>query len=230
MTPHTNSAHWKKAAQPNRTPFSGASGMKRTGLLSAVLVGALVLTACGSDDVDDNDTSSSSTTTSTTEVSSAESSTEESQQASSSAEEAEETVEPSSETAEASSTTTEQANAAAPVLAKVDQDALAIRALVMGLNNTETLREYMEYIPLHTCSRVVNNAGGWESFDFNSVDPDLQAQLEASVENTRVDDVTNIVVNGTTATGDVTSTTAGTGTTSETMTFEYENNSWTFCQ
>lgn len=219
LTPHTNSARLKNTAQLIRTPLRGE---KRTGLLSAVLVGALALTACGSDDVDANDTSSSSATS----VTSAESSALESQTV---AESAQETAEPISETA-AAPEAAEQAPAAVAPSVEVDQDAVAIRALVMGLNNTETLREYMEYIPLHTCSRVVNSAGGWESFDFSSVDPELQAQLEASVENTHVDDVTNIVVNGTTATGDVTSTTAGAGTTSETMAFEYENNTWTFCQ
>lgn len=204
-------------------------GKKKLQIAATFVAASVLLGACGSNDEDsENAASSSNSATSSSSAAASSSSSESSSSVaeSSSAAETETTTQQAAEDANNGS----GAQQAAPAPAPVNQDEVAIRSLVLGLNNVNTLREYMEYIPLHTCSRVVNSAGGWESFDFSSLDPDLQSQIEAEVTNTQVDDVTDIVVNGDTATANIVSTTAGEGTTTEPMTFERENNSWTFCQ
>lgn len=206
------------------------------------LAAGLSLTACSSDDNGDDTDASTSASASASASANASASASETNESSA----AESTVD--SDTTVIASATAENnagvaadgqnnsqsgsnsgAQAAGSGPRQENQDAIAIRGMVMGINQSSNLKEYIEYIPRNTCSRVLNNSGGWSNFDLEALDPVTRTQLEMGVENTHVDDVTDIVVNGTTATGNIVTTTDGV-TSSESMTFAFEGNAWTFCK
>lgn len=104
--------------------------------------------------------------------------------------------------------------------------AQAIESLVRNQQNATTLREYMSYIPNHSCQRIMDTQG---AFDVSQI-PDTPLNefgpfLEASPS---IDSVTDIQVNGNEASAVVTATSGG-QTTTATQRFLYEDNQWKFC-
>ncbi|MBC3185260.1 hypothetical protein H7347_01490 [Corynebacterium sp. zg-331] len=109
------------------------------------------------------------------------------------------------------------------------QDAEAIRALVTGFNDETSMRRKMEYLPQHTCSRVIQENGGPEAFDFSAI-PDVNlAEMPGGEQyNSSVTEVRDIVVDGDQASATVVAT-SNNGPSEATQRFSRENGAWTFC-
>ncbi|MDP9851398.1 hypothetical protein [Corynebacterium lowii] len=109
------------------------------------------------------------------------------------------------------------------------QDSEAIRTLVTGFNNETTMRRKMEYLPEHTCSRVIQENGGPEAFDFSAIpDVDLNQMPGGEQYDSSVAEVRDIVVDGDQASATVVANTNN-GPSEATQRFSRENGSWTFC-
>ncbi|WPF65397.1 MULTISPECIES: hypothetical protein [unclassified Corynebacterium] len=109
------------------------------------------------------------------------------------------------------------------------QDAEAIRTLVTGFNNETSMRRKMEYLPQHTCSRVIQENGGPEAFDFSAIpDVNLNDMPGGEQYDSSVTEVRDIMVDGDQASATVVATSNG-APSEATQRFTRENGAWTFC-
>lgn len=216
------------------------SKWKKT-LVASTVIATLALSACGSSDEEDTAAAGSSATPTSSAVvtsaaessalqSSAADATDVSSDAAAPEAEAEAAaVDPAVDPAAA----LEQAQIAVTELQPVqgqpasDADAAAITSLVTNINNETTLRGYIAYVPNRTCSRVIEANGGQAALDF-SVIPDAPLSTIPEAADSHVDGVSDIVINGNTASATVTATSNG-QTTTGTQRFLNEGGNWLFC-
>ncbi len=206
--------------------------------IAAVMVAPLVLAACGSDGEETDVTTSSTTTQSTTTKSST---TEETTTEETTVEESTEAPAPEPTTEAADPAAQDRAAALPPTpeltlaeLTPVDngqaanpEDAQAIEGLIRGAVNQTTVRGMMEYPVKNFCSRVINANGGAAAMDFSQF-PDIPLSAIPGADSGTVDSVSDIVVNGDTASAWVVASADG-QTDSATQRFLRENGRWMFC-
>ncbi|MFP7364510.1 hypothetical protein SFC07_01820 [Corynebacterium callunae] len=208
-------------------------------VFAAFMAAPLFLAACGSDESSSEVASSSTTTASTTASSSASSTASSSTAASSSAT----TAPATSAAAEPADGAAQQAEIEAlsqelsenPItfaeLAPVEngqaaspEDSAAIESLIRGASQATTLRSSLGYMLNNTCTRVLEQSGGTGAIDLNTI-PDVPLSGEGTGT---VDSVSDIAVNGETASAWVVAT-AGDQTDSGTQRFLREGGQWKFC-
>lgn len=109
------------------------------------------------------------------------------------------------------------------------EQAAAIEGLIRGVAKETSLRGYLTYIPNNTCSRVIEANGGMAALDVSQV-PDVALAAYPQFQNAQVsiDSVSDIQVQGDTASAVVTATSGGESTTA-TQRFLNEGGSWKFC-
>ncbi|ARU46437.1 hypothetical protein [Corynebacterium silvaticum] len=111
-----------------------------------------------------------------------------------------------------------------------DADRQAIENLVRGINGARTIRDYIGYVPAHTCQRVINEQGGPAAFDLSQFpDVPLDDFEEYRKAKPSIDNVDSVQVNGNIASASVTATANG-DTNTATQRFERENGKWKFCR
>lgn len=198
---------------------------------------ALVLTACG----DEGDSKENKTTSATTSSSRATTASETSEAAA-----APSTEEPAPESPtpapQGNNTPPAALNEAMPELTyndvppidggapATDGDRQAIENLVRGINGAKTIRDYIGYVPAHTCQRVINEQGGPAAFDLSRFpDVPLDDFEEYRKAKPSIDNVDSVQVNGNIASASVTATANG-DTNTATQRFERENGEWKFCR
>lgn len=201
--------------------------------IASALVTPLVLAACGNSDSDAegaNASSSSSTSSSTpsstassmsSEASTSESPTEDPVEESSVAD-AESAHAPAGITPEVTFANLDPINTGQPAS---PEQAAAIDGLVRGQLNETTLRPFMAYIPNNTCSRVLEEQGAGQ-MNFNDI-PDLPLSAIGADSGT-IDSITDIEVDGDTASALVTASASGT-TDTGVQRFLLEDGRWKFC-
>ena len=214
------------------------SKWKKT-LVASTVIATLALSACGSSDEEDTAAAGSSATpTSSTVVTSAAESSALQSSAADATDVSSDAAAPEAEAAAVDpavdpAAALEQAQIAVTELQPVqgqpasDADAAAITSLVTNINNETTLRGYIAYVPNHTCSRVIEANGGQAALDF-SVIPDAPLSTIPEAADSHVDGVSDIVINGNTASATVTATSNG-QTTTGTQRFLNEGGNWLFC-
>lgn len=218
------------------------SKWKKT-LVASTVIATLALSACGSSDEEDTAAAGSSATptSSTVVTSAAESSALQSSAADATDVSSDAAAPEAAPEAEAAAVdpavdpaaALEQAQIAVTELQPVqgqpasDADAAAITSLVTNINNETTLRGYIAYVPNRTCSRVIEANGGQAALDF-SVIPDAPLSTIPEAADSHVDGVSDIVINGNTASATVTATSNG-QTTTGTQRFLNEGGNWLFC-
>lgn len=206
-------------------------------VLACATAGVMVLTACGSDG-DSSDSSANKTSTGTSTSKSA------------SAKTGEPSDVPASESAApAPSPENEQPAPGHPAPGPIDnpeisfipqapvadgapasaEDQQAIEGLVRGIMNATTVRQFMGYIPQNTCARYLEANGGLAAMNIDQI-PDVPLADFPQYAHARptIDSVTDIQVNGDSASATVTSTADG-QTNSAVQRFARENGRWTFC-
>lgn len=109
------------------------------------------------------------------------------------------------------------------------EDRQAIEGLVRGIMNATTVRQFMGYIPQNTCARYLEANGGLAAMNIDQI-PDVPLADFPQYAHARptIDSVTDIQVNGDSASATVTSTADG-QTNSAVQRFARENGRWTFC-
>lgn len=109
------------------------------------------------------------------------------------------------------------------------EDQQAIEGLVRGIMNATTARQFMGYIPQNTCARYLEANGGLAAMNIDQI-PDVPLADFPQYAHARptIDSVTDIQVNGDSASATVTSTADG-QTNSAVQRFARENGRWTFC-
>ncbi|CAB1017964.1 hypothetical protein FRC0522_01493 [Corynebacterium diphtheriae] len=206
-------------------------------VLACATAGVMVLTACGSDG-DSSDSSANKTSTGTSTSKSA------------SAKTGEPSDVPASESAApAPSPENEQPAPGQPAPGPIDnpeisfipqapvadgapasaEDQQAIEGLVRGMMNATTVRQFMGYIPQNTCARYLEANGGLAAMNIDQI-PDVPLADFPQYAHARptIDSVTDVQVNGDSASATVTSTADG-QTNSAVQRFARENGRWTFC-
>lgn len=109
------------------------------------------------------------------------------------------------------------------------EDQQAIEGLVRGIMNATTVRQFMGYIPQNTCARYLEANGGLAAMNIDQI-PDVPLADFPQYAHARptIDSVTDIQVNGDSASATVTSTADGQRN-SAVQRFARENGRWTFC-
>lgn len=109
------------------------------------------------------------------------------------------------------------------------EDQQAIEGLVRGMMNATTVRQFMGYIPQNTCARYLEANGGLAAMNIDQI-PDVPLADFPQYAHARptIDSVTDVQVNGDSASATVTSTADG-QTNSAVQRFARENGRWTFC-
>ncbi|ALC06288.1 hypothetical protein CDES_09500 [Corynebacterium deserti GIMN1.010] len=209
---------------------------------AAFMATPLFLAACGSDSADTEAASTTEATTTSTTKSSTSSTASSTESTESTV--AETTEAPAGESAESSVNAEEQAQLdalqqeliqnpitvaeAAPVengQAASPEDAAAIESLIRGSAEATTLRSSFGYMINNTCSRVLEASGANATpIDLNSI-PDVPLGGDGTGT---VDSVSDIAVQGDTASAWVVATAGGT-TDSATQRFQREGGQWKFC-
>ncbi|UJL57954.1 hypothetical protein [Corynebacterium diphtheriae] len=109
------------------------------------------------------------------------------------------------------------------------EDQQAIEGLVRGIMNATTVRQFMGYIPQNTCARYLEANGGLAAMNIDQIpDVPLADFPQYALARPTIDSVTDIQVNGDSASATVTSTADG-QTNSAVQRFARENGRWTFC-
>lgn len=206
-------------------------------ILACATAGVMVLTACGSDgDSSDSSASKTSTGASTSKSASAKPSEPSDAPASESAAPAPapENGQPAPghpapgpiDNSEISFIPQAPVADGAPASA---EDQQAIEGLVRGIMNATTVRQFMGYIPQNTCARYLEANGGLAAMNIDQI-PDVPLADFPQYAHARptIDSVTDIQVNGDSASATVTSTADG-QTNSAVQRFARENGRWTFC-
>lgn len=104
-----------------------------------------------------------------------------------------------------------------------------INQLVGGLYETQTLRQFLRYVPDHTCGEVMAQQGELQNMDYNQIpDMPLSDVPNAQWDQAGVKSVEDLQVKGDTASATVTVNTPE-GEDSSVMRFKQENGAWTFC-
>ncbi|CAB0852595.1 hypothetical protein FRC0326_01597 [Corynebacterium diphtheriae] len=201
-------------------------------VLACATAGVMVLTACGSDG-DSSDSSASKTSTGASISKSA------------SAKPSEPSDAPASESAAPAPAPENGQPAPGPIdnpeISFIPQapvadgapasaeDQQAIEGLVRGIMNATTVRQFMGYIPQNTCARYLEANGGLAAMNIDQI-PDVPLADFPQYAHARptIDSVTDIQVNGDSASATVTSTADG-QTNSAVQRFARENGRWTFC-
>ena len=106
----------------------------------------------------------------------------------------------------------------------------ALMAVSQGLYATTTLREFSEYVPAHTCQRVLDaQEEDLRTYDYNSI-PDIPLDsLGVNWSQTNVESLNDVRVDGDVASATVVVASGG-GQETSTMRFEREGGEWKFCQ
>ncbi|MDT9409154.1 Rv0361 family membrane protein [Corynebacterium rouxii] len=201
-------------------------------VLACATAGVMVLTACGSDG-DSSDSSANKTSTGTSTSKSA------------SAKTGEPSDVPASESAAPAPAPENEQPAPGPIdnpeISFIPQapvadgapasaeDQQAIEGLVRGMMNATTVRQFMGYIPQNTCARYLEANGGLAAMNIDQI-PDVPLADFPQYAHARptIDSVTDVQVNGDSASATVTSTADG-QTNSAVQRFARENGRWTFC-
>lgn len=201
-------------------------------VLACATAGVMVLTACGSDG-DSSDSSANKTSTGTSTSKSA------------SAKTGEPSDVPASESAAPAPSPENEQPAPGPIdnpeISFIPQapvadgapasaeDQQAIEGLVRGMMNATTVRQFMGYIPQNTCARYLEANGGLAAMNIDQI-PDVPLADFPQYAHARptIDSVTDVQVNGDSASATVTSTADG-QTNSAVQRFARENGRWTFC-
>lgn len=206
-------------------------------VLACATAGVMVLTACGSDgDSSDSSASKTSTGASTSKSASAKPSEPSDAPASESAAPA-----PAPENGQPAPGHPAPGPIANPEISFIPQapvadgapasaeDQQAIEGLVRGIMNATTVRQFMGYIPQNTCARYLEANGGLAAMNIDQI-PDVPLADFPQYAHARptIDSVTDIQVNGDSASATVTSTADG-QTNSAVQRFARENGRWTFC-
>lgn len=200
----------------------------------AIMVAPLTLAACGSDD--EGATASSTTTQNSTTKSGTTTTSETTDEAPE-----ESTGEATSEAPTDIPAEAPSAQAAAPnepvityqELAPVEgtaanpEDVAAIESLIRGPLEATTLRSMLEYVPVNTCNRVIEAAGGAAAMDFSTI-PDMPLSQIPGASAGTVDSISDITVQGDTASAWVVASADG-QTDSGTQRFLREDGRWKFC-
>lgn len=110
-----------------------------------------------------------------------------------------------------------------------EAEAQQIGALVHSLEGATTLRAYFQNFLDNTCARVIDANGGRAAMDVNQF-PEVPLEAIPNYANTRptVNDISDIRVDGDTASASVT-VTAGGQTQTSTMRFLNEGGAWKMC-
>ncbi|MCS4489045.1 nuclear transport factor 2 family protein [Corynebacterium sp. ES2794-CONJ1] len=109
------------------------------------------------------------------------------------------------------------------------EQAAQIEGLIRGLQDQKTLRSFMTYVPNNSCQHVRDRIYAEAGNQFDLVpDVPLSEVPEFANANSRVDAITDIMVNGTTASANVT-TSWSDGTYTGVQRFVNENGRWVFC-
>ncbi|MHC9556771.1 hypothetical protein ACQQ7D_02505 [Corynebacterium diphtheriae] len=206
-------------------------------VLACATAGVMVLTACGSDgDSSDSSASKTSTGASTSKSASAKPSEPSDAPASESAAPA-----PAPENGQPAPGHPAPGPIDNPEISFIPQapvadgapasaeDQQAIEGLVRGIMNATTVRQFMGYIPQNTCARYLEANGGLAAMNIDQI-PDVPLAHFPQYAHARptIDSVTDIQVNGDSASATVTSTADG-QTNSAVQRFARENGRWTFC-
>ncbi|CAB0610986.1 hypothetical protein CIP107546_01564 [Corynebacterium diphtheriae] len=206
-------------------------------ILACATAGVMVLTACGSDgDSSDSSASKTSTGASTSKSASAKPSEPSDAPASESAAPA-----PAPENGQPAPGHPAPGPIDNPEISFIPQapvadgapasaeDQQAIEGLVRGIMNATTVRQFMGYIPQNTCARYLEANGGLAAMNIDQI-PDVPLADFPQYAHARptIDSVTDIQVNGDSASATVTSTADG-QTNSAVQRFARENGRWTFC-
>ncbi|MCS4536233.1 hypothetical protein [Corynebacterium sp. HS2168-gen11] len=108
------------------------------------------------------------------------------------------------------------------------EDTAAISNLVMGLNNAQTLRAYMRYVPDNACSKALAEVDV-SGLDYNQIpDIPLDANPEFAKAKNLIVGVGDVVVDGETASANVTTNVDGKQEVAV-QRFARENGRWLFC-
>ncbi len=222
------------------------ASLSKKSVVAALLVLPLTLSACSRDEEDSAPSSSSSSssqsTTTTTSTSTATPERSEEEKAEENGDnqaeqprpedERERVQQAQQEQLEAARQAAQQAAVAAPDQQPIEggqpaneKDKQEIEQLVRGWGEQTTLRSFMEYANNNTCRRVIESNGGYAAGDPSKV-PDVSLQDQPNL-NLGVQDVSDIQVNGDSASAQVTPT--GPNAETSTMRFEREDGRWTMC-
>lgn len=103
-----------------------------------------------------------------------------------------------------------------------------INGLVRGMYETTTMREYVAYLPEHSCQQALEE-GGFGDIDLNEIPDVPMASLDKQGwDQAYVESVDDIQVDGNEASATVRIHTAQ-GEDANTMRFRHEGGNWTFC-
>ena len=110
-----------------------------------------------------------------------------------------------------------------------EADRAEIEALVRGLYETETLHEFLSYLPENTCREVAGAPGAPDQPDFSELPDTPLAELPGYLEaRPYVESVTDLRVDGDVASASVTAVSDGQENTA-TQRYLREDGAWTFC-
>lgn len=110
-----------------------------------------------------------------------------------------------------------------------EADRAEIEALVRGLYETETLHEFLSYLPENTCREVTDAPGAPDQPDFSGLPDTPLADLPGYLEaRPSVASVTDLRVDGDVASASVTAVSDGQQNTA-TQRYLREDGAWTFC-
>ncbi|AGF72847.1 hypothetical protein [Corynebacterium halotolerans] len=111
-----------------------------------------------------------------------------------------------------------------------EADRAAIEGLLRGMYETTTVHNFLRYLPDNTCSAVLDAQGDREAYyDFTGI-PDMPLNQLPTYVNAqpRIDSVTDVRVDGDTASATVTASSGG-ETETATQRFQREGGTWKFC-
>ncbi|AZA08958.1 hypothetical protein [Corynebacterium pseudopelargi] len=209
-------------------------------LVAVPMIAALALAACGSEEEAEQATSSVTTTkTSTSTATPTKESSEPSEEAS---EEEQGPTEGPTVGAEAldepPATVQRPESVEAPEFADFEpveggqpaseEDRAAIEALVRGQDEQVGFRDYLSYVPNHTCSRVKDQSDP-DAYDLSQLpNTPIKEDPQFAAGNPHTESVSDVMVNGDEASATVVAVSKGEQS-KRTMRFHREDGKWTFC-
>ncbi|QAU52071.1 hypothetical protein [Corynebacterium pelargi] len=209
-------------------------------LVAMPVLAALALAACGSEE--EAEQATSSVTTTKTSTSTAAPSEESSEPSTEEAEDEQRPTEGPTEGVEAleqpPATVQRPESVAEPEFAQFEpveggqpaseEDRAAIEALVRGQDEQVGFRDYLSYVPNHTCSRVKDQSDP-EAYDLSQLpNTPIKDDPQFAAGNPHTESVSDVMVNGDEASATVVAVSKGEQS-KRTMRFHREGGEWTFC-